>query len=337
MKKSISLLLVLVLILGMFAYISSEDKEDGAEDETLAVTIVVSSAFGDKSVNDSAKEGGEMLAAEDRFQVEYIECNNEKIKQHLMDAADDSDVVIAVGWQCYEISEVAPEYPKVKFILVDNAAEGIENIPNLLSITYAQNEGGFLAGYIAAEMSSAGVIGTVGGEETEAAKDYIHGFKQGAAYVNPEIQVVSVFTGNNDDPVAARQYGLELAETGADVVFNLTGNGSTGVFQAARESGMYAIGIETDQKLSCRDYDNLILCSVSRDIGQSVYDVICAYGQDDTWEGGKVLLTDMATGYISVVYGNENSMQVLDEELKAKVDEIRDMIVSGDIKVKTVR
>ena len=66
-----------------------------------------------------------------------------------MQAAEESDFVIPVGWQFYEISEVAGEYPDTKFIWVDNPAENIENLPNVLCITYAQNEGAFLAGYIA--------------------------------------------------------------------------------------------------------------------------------------------------------------------------------------------
>lgn len=72
----------------------------------------------------------------------------------MRNAADNADVVVPVGWQFYNVSEVADEYPDVKFIWVDNEVENVEDHPNILCIKYAQNEGSFLAGYIAAKMST---------------------------------------------------------------------------------------------------------------------------------------------------------------------------------------
>ena len=85
MKKSISLLVVLALILSLFALVGCGGEE--AEDDALTVTVVVSAGFGDKSFNDSAKDGADRLAADKGITVNYIECNNEGIKQKLMDAA----------------------------------------------------------------------------------------------------------------------------------------------------------------------------------------------------------------------------------------------------------
>ena len=82
-----------------------------------------------------------------------------------------------MGWECYEIEEVAPEYPDTKFIFVDNPVETIADIPNLLCITYAQNEGSFLAGYIAAQMSKTGVVGAVGGDDGDVIGDFLVGYR----------------------------------------------------------------------------------------------------------------------------------------------------------------
>ena len=119
MKKSLSLLLVLALILGIFALVGcSGDDDENAN--AVSVAVIVSTTFGDLSFNDSAKAGGEALRADLDLDVEYIECNGENYKQQMMQAADTHDIVVPVGWEFYEITEAAKEYPDTKFIWVDN-------------------------------------------------------------------------------------------------------------------------------------------------------------------------------------------------------------------------
>ena len=337
MKKSISLLLVLALILSLFALVGCGGEDTGADDEALKVAVVVSAGFGDKSFNDSAKEGADRLAAEKGVQVSTIECKNEGYKQKMMDAAESADVVVAVGWECYEIAEVAPEYPDTKFIWVDNPAENIEEIPNLLCITYAQNEGSFLVGYIAANMSKTGVIGAVGGTDGDTINDFIVGYKQGAEYANPDVKVEIVYSNDYEDPALGKECALSLADKGADVIFNITGNTGNGIFEAAKENSFYAIGVDSDQKLTNPEYDDVIICSMKKEVGLSIYDTIVAYMDEDIWEGGQIIVTDMSTGHISVAYGDENSTQQIGDDLKAEVDELAAKIVAGEIEVETTR
>ena len=180
MKKSLSILIIFALIISAFVALTGCGGGDDADSEKLSVSVVVAGTFGDKSFNDYAKEGVEQLAEDKDVKVSYIECENEGIQQKLRDAADEVDIVVAVGWRCYEIASVAPEYKDTKFIWVDNVAEGLSGIDNLLCITYAQNEGSFLAGYIAAKKSETGVIGVVGGEDSVVINDFIKGYTQGA-------------------------------------------------------------------------------------------------------------------------------------------------------------
>ena len=83
--------------------------------------------------------------------MKTIECNNVDHTQQIRNAADAAEIVVLVGWEFYDVETVAPEYPDVHFIWVDNATSA--PVANVLNITYAQNEGSFLAGYIAAKMS----------------------------------------------------------------------------------------------------------------------------------------------------------------------------------------
>ena len=85
-------------------------------------------------------------------------------EQALYEAAENYDYVAAVGWQFYDAladeNGVLSYYPDTRFLFIDNALETIPE--NLVCITYTQNEGSFLAGYVAASLSQTGVIGVVG-------------------------------------------------------------------------------------------------------------------------------------------------------------------------------
>ena len=335
MKKTISLLLVFAMILSAFALTGC--SKDNGEGEELTVSIVVSSAFGDKSFNDSAKEGADKLAQDYGVKIKTIECQEENFKQYMVQAAEESDIVVPVGWQFYEIPEVAKEYPDTKFIWVDNEAEGIADLPNVLCITYAQNEGSFLAGYIAAKMSQSGVVGAVGGEQNTTIDDFIVGYKQGALYANPDIKVVTNYANTYEDPAKGKECALALHNQGADVIFQIAGNTGNGVFAAAQEAGFYAIGVDQDQKISAPEYDKQIICSMKKEVGLSIYDTIKTFIEEEKWEGARVWTADMATGYVSIAYGNEDSEQQICDAIKSEVEEIAGKIVSGDIVVDTTR
>ncbi|MCI7147501.1 MAG: BMP family ABC transporter substrate-binding protein [Candidatus Fimisoma sp.] len=335
MKKTISLLLVFAMILSAFALTGC--SKDNGEGEELTVSIVVSSAFGDKSFNDSAKEGADKLAQDYGVKIKTIECQEENFKQYMVQAAEESDIVVPVGWQFYEIPEVAKEYPDTKFIWVDNEAEGIADLPNVLCITYAQNEGSFLAGYIAAKMSQSGVVGAVGGEQNTTIDDFIVGYKQGALYANPDIKVVTNYANTYEDPAKGKECALALHNQGADVIFQIAGNTGNGVFAAAQEAGFYAIGVDQDQKISAPEYDKQIICSMKKEVGLSIYDTIKTFIEEEKWEGARVWTADMATGYVSIAYGNEDSEQQISDAIKSEVEEIAGKIVSGDIVVDTTR
>ncbi len=336
MKKSISLLIVLALILSMFALVGC-GSDEGTEGEELTVCVVVSSGFGDKSFNDSALEGVEQLRDDYGVTLKTIECKGENFKQYMMSAADTADIVVPVGWEFWEITDVAAEYPDTKFIWVDNVADGIESLPNIICITYAQNEGSFLAGYIAANMSTTGVIGAVGGEDSVTINDFIVGYEQGAKYANSDIKVETIYAGTYDDPATGKECAQSIHDKGADVIFQIAGNTGNGVFEAAKEGGFYAIGVDQDQKISAPEFDDVIICSMKKEVGISIYDTVKKLIEDEIWEGGRVWVADMSSGYVSIAYGDDSSTQQVGDKLKSEVDDLSQKIISGEIEVETTR
>jgi len=326
MRKILSLLLSLVLFLSLASFAT-------AETSLPSVAVVVAGGLGDRSFYDSANGGLEMLKAEG-IHGTVIECKNDGslFEQSLISAAENFDFVVAVGWEFWEPLEiVAPELPDTKFIFVDNELTGIDNI---YAITYAENQGSFLVGYIAAKLSETGMIGAVGGEDNTTINNFMTGYKQGAAYANPDIKVEISYTADYEDPAKGKEHALALYDKGADVVFQVAGKTGEGVFEAAAEKGKYAIGVDSDQKYINPD---VIICSMVKEVGKSIYDAVMAYATDETFPGGTAWNADMASGFISIAYGDDTMTQQVPDALKAEVEDLAAKIIAGEIVVETTR
>ena len=328
MKKIFCLLLALVLLLSLF--VGCKKTEGGKSDLKLA--LVVAGQFGDRSFYDSSREGVERLKKDLGIAVTTIECGNENHTAQMKNAADKADLVVCVGWEFYDIAEVAPSYPNVKFIWIDNATDA--PIPNVLNITYAQNEGSYLAGYIAASLSKTGVVGAVGGEDQPVINDFIVGYKQGAKAANPDVTVVTNYANSYDDPALGKECALALIDKKADVIFQIASAAGDGVFEAAKAKGIYAIGVDSDQKYIDPD---TIICSMKKEVGNSIYDAVVKLADGDESLWGTTWVADMSNGYVGIGYGEEGSVQQVPDELKAAVEDIAGKIVSGEIKVDSTR
>ena len=328
MKKLISLLLALVMVLaiGLTACGESTDPE-GA----LKVAVVLAGATGDRSFYDSANEGLQALIAAGGVQGTLIECANDAsmFTTNLISAAESNDVVVAVGWEFWDVlTEAVPQMPDTKFIFVDNDLDNVGD--NLLSITYAQNEGSFLVGYIAGKLTTTGKIGVVGGENSETINDFIVGYEAGAEYANPDVQVQRRYADTYEVPARGKELALALYDGGCDIVFQVASRTGEGVFEAAAERGLYAIGVDSDQKYINPD---VILCSMVKEVGLSIEQAVSALLADGTWDGGKIRVAGLGTGLVDVGYGDDTMTQQVSDELKAEVEGIKQAIISGEIQV----
>jgi basic membrane protein A len=330
MKKLLAILLSVVLFLSFATFASAEQKAP------LKVAVCIAEALGDLGFNDSADAGLKKLEADFGVQGSIVECKSDasKYQTALVDAAEANDVVVAVGWQFWDaLTAVVPEMPDTKFIFVDNGLDGVGS--NLLSITYAENEGSFLAGYIAMKTSTSQTIGFVGGEDSATINNFFVGYKQGALYANADGKVLdAVYAGDYDSPDVGKELATTLYNNGADVVFAVAGKTGLGVFDAAKEQNKYAIGVDSDQKYIDPDH---ILCSMKKDIGGSVYSVVAQYIKDGTFNGGTIWDADMTSGFVGIGYGDDTMTQQVSDDLKAEVKTLTDKIISGEIVVDTTR
>lgn len=335
MKKLIVLAISIAMVLGMATMLSgcgNKDKSGDKKDGKPVVAVVVADGFGDRSFYDSAKAGLDKLTDEKIIEPMTIECRGENFEQQMRNAADKADVIIPVGWQFDAIEKVAADYPDKKFVWVDNA--GNKNHDNVLYINYAQNEGSYLVGYIAAKMSKTGTIGAVGGVDQDTINDFIVGYEQGAKKANPDIKVVKNYVGDFEDPANGKECAQALHNKGADVIFAVAGNSGSGVIESGKEDGYFVIGVDSDQKYIAPE---TIVCSMVKNVDKSIYDVVKDYVENDKFEGNRTWVADMATGFISVAYGEKDAPQQISDDIKKEVEDIQKQIIDGDIKVDTAR
>lgn len=327
MKRIFMLLVSLSLVFALAVPAS-------AQAAPATVTLVLAGGLGDKSFNDSAYEGLQMLVNEFQVDARVIECQQDasQFAPQLAAAAQESDYVVAVGKEFFDsLQEAAPAAPNVKFIFADQALSGI---PNLLSITYAANEGSFLVGYVAAKLSKSHKVGAVGGMNDDITNDFLAGYRQGARYAVSSTSVESNYTRDYQNPEKGRDCALALIDRGCDVIFAVTGKSGEGVIEAAAKKGKYVIGVDADQKYMNPD---VVAASMKKNVGLSIYTAIKNDIAGGVFKGGSVWLADLASGLVDIGYGAPEMAQQVSDELKVQVENIKQMIIRKEIVVDTTR
>lgn len=331
-------------------------KEEGAKDsaasgEKLKVALLVTGSFGDKAFNDSAQAGMERLMAEmgDKVDVQMIEMGNDKTKFEgsMLDASEsDADIIITGLWDMKEITEkVAQEYPDKKYIIFDTDVDySLGDLSNVYSMSYKQNEGAFLAGVLAASVTSSdmeyanedAVIGFVGARDTAVViNDSAVGYIEGAQFINPDIKVQVSYVGSYVDSATAKELALTQYSSGADVVFVAAGPASVGVIEAAAESKKYVIGVDSDQALAYEGQDeaNYIISSAIKDVGSSLETAI-KKAMNGELPYGTYEVLGIEDGVVGLA-DNDIYQNTVPEDVRAAVDDAKEKLLAGEITVDT--
>jgi basic membrane protein A len=308
--------------------------------EKTRVALVLSGFLGDKSFNDSAYEGLQRAIDEFGIELKVMESKNPADwESNLIAMADDKyDLVVGSSTQLQEIiANHAPDFPDVKFAIID----GVVKAPNVMSAIFAQNEGSFLAGAAAAlfttktgipGVNEQKVIGWVGGMDIPVLHDFLVGYEQGAAYIDPETKVLVAFAGTFNDPLKGKELTLAQYQQGADIVMNVASNTGNGILEAAKESNLYAIGVDLDQD---DIYPGNILTSMLKRVDMGTY-LITKAVVEGKFEGGKTLLMDISNGGIGLTkmevmkkaLGDKFPQDILD-----RITALEEDVKSGKIKV----
>jgi basic membrane protein A len=291
---------------------------------------------GDKSFNDMAFLGIERARRELGIVPEYIEPGDGSDRESgvRLFAARGFDLVIGVGFIFSDdLYAVARDYPHVHFACVDYAkfdANGfVDPPPNMVGVKFREEEGAYLVGALAALISPSHVLGFVGGMDIPLIRKFEAGYRAGAGAVCPECRVLAGYAGTSGDAFKNPQKGKELAHAqfgaGASAIFHAAGSTGLGVFEAARETGRFAIGVDADQ---WDEAPGRVLTSMTKQDDVALYDVVRDL-QNDAWQGG-VRSFGLKEQGIDYVYDAHNRAFIPDE-VRAKVEALRQQIIAGAI------
>jgi basic membrane protein A len=318
---------------------ASEGQQEEAQEKKIKVGLVYDvGGRGDLSFNDSAYAG--LKRAEEDFGVEVIDLEpsggGEDREQLLRLLAEDGyDLIFGVGFMFTDhIAKVAEEFPDTKFGLIDGAVDDIDSSSNISCLMFKEHEGSFLVGAAAALKSESGKVGYIGGMKSPIIERFEYGYLAGAKYVNPDIETFSDYVGTTGDafkdPVKAKELALKQIKAGADVLYHASGASGIGMIEAATANEKLSIGVDSDQSLTATDEQKpFILTSMMKRVDNSVYGTIKDF-VEGKFEGGYRIfgLEDDGVGYAVNEFNKE-----LISDIQAKLDELKDKVINGEIKV----
>lgn len=235
-------------------------KANGTADRKLRIALFVNGALGDKSFFDSAAQG--LRQARDSLGVEtrVIEGGADPTRwpHALRDIVEggEFDMVITGTFTIVPIIEqLAPAFPDTRFIVFDATVNYAKcACGNVHSMLFRQNEGAYLAGFLAGKVALAQAgketpprVGVIGGMQIPVIDDFVIGFTAGAKAASDTIQVTRQYVNSFSDPATAKEIAGALFKNGARVIFQAAGGSGHGVVEAAADAQRLVIGVDLDQ------------------------------------------------------------------------------------------
>jgi basic membrane lipoprotein Med (substrate-binding protein (PBP1-ABC) superfamily)/DNA-binding SARP family transcriptional activator len=237
-----------------------------------------------------------------------------------------------------DVDVVAAEHPDIDYVVLEQTAGELDNV---LYLNFAQEEGAFLAGAVAALHTQTGRIGFVGGVDIPTIWRFQAGFQAGAAAVDPDVEVLTTYlTGPPDlegfvQPSLGEVAARDLYRRDVDVIFHAAGQSGDGVFQAAStlsdEVGrhLWVIGVDLDQYTTVRGlrasaWREHILTSVVKRFDRAVYDALTEFAEGRFRPGTREL--DLASGAIELAYAGNRI-----DAYRPRIEELREAIIAGEI------
>lgn len=284
----------------------------------------------DKSFNEAAYNGMERFRKETGGSYLEFEIANDTQREQAFRrmAQKGANPIIGIGFtQASALEKVAKEFPQLKFAIVDM----VVNLPNVQSVVFKEQEGAFLAGMAAAMASTSGKVGFVGGMDVPLIRRFQCGYEQGAKYANPKVETLANMTGTTpaawSDPTRGGELARNQFSRGVDVIFAAAGGTGVGVYQAAKDQGRLAIGVDSNQN---HLHPGTMLTSMVKRVDVAVFNIARSV-KDNRWQSGVQVLGLKENG-VALAMDEHNAKRVT-PEMRKRLDAAQADIVAGRIKV----
>jgi len=330
--------LIAVVTLALGAGTGAAKSDVQAAPAKYKVTLVTDiGGLDDRSFNFLANKG--LQLAKKNFNVDgtvFISKSGSDYVPNLTRAArNGSGLVIGVGFLMADaVAQVAKRFPKTKFAIIDNsgvAAELKGKPTNVRGLLFKEQEAGYLVGFLAAKQVLAHPfegqtkLGAVGGLKIPPVDRYIAGYYAGAKRASSKVTVTHSYSQDFVDQAKCKEQALNQIANGAGAVFQVAGQCGLGVLSAAKERGVFGIGVDADQGY----LGSHVMTSATKKVDVAVYKTIeAAKAAGAKFKTNTSAIFTVANG--GVGYGKISPR--ISPELRKQVEAIRKLIAAGKIK-----
>ncbi len=353
MKRILAIVMAVLLIGTLFTGCGATGAGKGFD----IALITDKGNIDDKSFNQGSWEGLVAFAKENKITHKYYKPEEASDAGYLaaidLAVTGGAKVIVTPGF-LFEVPvyEAQTKYPNVKFILLDGTPhtadyKTFETKSNVASVTYAEEQSGYLAGY-AAVLDGFTKLGFMGGMAVPAVQAFGYGYLQGVeaaatklGVADGGIKVTYHYTGDFAETDTNKAAAKTIYQEGADVIFACGGSVGKSVMAAAKESGKKVIGVDVDQR-----YDSdTVITSATKGLGASVQAVLSAIYKDKSWDkfAGKTTVFDASNsgvGLPTTIIGeaNGNAFDRFSKFTKADYDAVYATLSNGSVKpIRTIK
>ncbi|MGD6801048.1 BMP family protein [Rossellomorea aquimaris] len=322
MRKTLFIPLIIAVL--FIAGCSGTTTSKKIEKEYNIGVLLSDTGLGDESFNDSAFRGLEKARDELGILFDYREAPDGDFETPLEELTQQgNDLVIGLGFSVQEaIEKTAEKYPDQEFLLID----GVSELENVTSITFKEHEGSFLVGMVAAMASKSQKLGIIGGADVPVIHRFEKGFRQGAQYINPKINITNEYANTFSDAQLGREIAEKQIKSGIDFIYPAAGFTGVGAIQAAQDNKVFTAGVDSDQYFVA---EKAVVTSMMKNIDVAVFDIAESLVKEgaipqDIYELG---LAENGVGLAPI-----RNFKLSEEQLKA-IEAAKDKIISGSVTI----
>jgi basic membrane protein A and related proteins len=327
----LAIIAIVAIVVAAVAGLASSGSSDAAAKVYKVGLVSDVGRFNDRSFNQSALDG--LRRAQRVLKVQGRAVESRQTSDYIPNlsslARDRYDLTVSVGFLLADATNtVAQSFTGSKFAIIDYsvAAPPFKRNPNVRGLTFATNENSYMIGCLSALMArqrGRKVISAVGGIKLPTVDIFIAGYRAGARRCVPGTRVL---IGYSQDFVAqdkCKEIALNQIAQGSRVVFQVAGGCGLGALDAARQRGVWGLGVDKDQKNLGRH----VLTSAVKRVDQSVYLTVKAV-KEGKFRGGRDAVFNLRNGGVAV--GRIDAR--VPKRFITRMNALKPLIISGKIK-----
>ncbi len=365
MKRVIALILIIALLLCATACADTQEEETSpdAEGEVFSVMALLPSFEGSyfsaalnavKTLEENYPGKVSVNAAEmGAIAMEDATAENELAAyQPFFDEACQSgeyDLIVCCGAECNAALVYAAEtYPQQKFFNLDiqSVPETFAESPaeNVYGVCYDNKDLGYLAGYVACQVTTSDMekanedkkVGVIVGVDVPGMNEYIGGFCQVCEENGVTVYIDYAGDFTEDVIPAVAEKAKAMYDDGVDVIWQVAGTAGNGVFQAAKEAGRYAFGVDCDQTLTVTDAEEAatIVTSFYADFTASM-DAVYQSVVQGNFPGGTYPTVGLKEGFVGYA-DNEQFQSMTNEGIRTSIANLYAEMSTGEVEIFSV-